>query len=613
MCGILGSINLPFDENILRLISHRGPDDMGIICKTIGRNIVTLGHTRLSIVDLSPAGHQPMCTDDGNYSIAFNGEIYNHSDLRGQLRQTGFKGHSDTETILHYLSEKGIWGANDFSGIFAFAFQDSRQKKLFLARDQFGTKPLYYAKKVNSFVFSSEIKPILELIDDSLDLENLAQLLRLRYSPAPDTLFKNIKKVRPGHIIKIDLAKPGMDIREFFYAKLPNSTASSLKFKDVKAIYGSLLEKSIKSQLMSDVEVGILLSGGIDSGLIAALAQKHTPYRLKGFTIGFDEESYADEINDAKKTAEFIGMECITSRVSFDDFLSTVKMSTIIVEEPLATTSVVPMYFLSALASSHVKVVLSGQGADEYLGGYKRYQGELYRQFAPFIPSAAISAASFLSKIIGVRSDIVERGLKAFGETNDLTRFLLVYEVFTDTEIEALIGQPDRKAIEKIGYFYDLLNCSDQKHSVNKMMMLDLNMSLSDDLLLYTDKITMHYGLECRVPMLDLELVQFVQSLPYDFRLKLGDSKLIHKSFAESVLPQSIVHRKKKGFLSPTNKWLNQTKKLSDVLLNPNSKFATIFDLRAVKKSIQEQGMGFNRERHIFLLLSLYYWFETFL
>ncbi len=215
MCGILGTVNRFFDESTLDLIQHRGPDDSAITQSIVGDHLVTLGHRRLSIVDLSPAGHQPMSTPADKHFIVFNGEIYNHQELRNGNGPVDYRGHSDTETILHSLAQHGVQAAGQFNGIFAFGFLDVEERRLYLARDPFGVKPLYYWADSGSFVFSSELRPLREFVDDWIDPANLAELLRLRYVPAPDTLFQRIRKVRPGHIVELDLSSPRLAVREY--------------------------------------------------------------------------------------------------------------------------------------------------------------------------------------------------------------------------------------------------------------------------------------------------------------------------------------------------------------------------------------------------------------
>jgi asparagine synthase (glutamine-hydrolysing) len=278
-----------------------------------------------------------------------------------------------------------------------------------------------------------------------------------------------------------------------------------------------------------------------------------------------------------------------------------------VVEEPLATDSVIPMFSLSALASRHVKVALSGQGADEAMGGYRRYQIELLRSFAP---AFAIPLLRKGAAVMRLKNDAVIRGLESIGEPDDVRRFEATYGVFSGEEIVRLIGHDAGRAAERIRYFYELLECSRQRSSAQRMMSLDLRMNLADDLLLYTDKITMRHSIECRVPLLDLDLIRFVESLPCSYRLGIFRGKALHKEFAKRILPASIVNRKKKGFLLPTASWFKDTNVLKGILLNRSSRFSTYFDLGEVERVLNQHAAGLHRKRHIFLLLSLYYWME---
>jgi asparagine synthase (glutamine-hydrolysing) len=607
MCGILGAININFDNAELDLIRHRGPDGAGIVTLPIGRHTITLGHRRLSIVDLSPAGDQPMQTEDGRFLITYNGEVYNHSNLRAELGDISFKGHSDTETVLYYLSRKGIDAIRHLNGIFAIGLVDIDAAALYLIRDPFGVKPLYYWAKGNSLIFSSEIKPIQRIVHDTFNVDHLSSLLTLRYLPSPITLFNSIKKVRPGHVIKVDLHDANLKVTEFSYI---DETPEKLKisFVDAENEYGRLLEQSINRQLMSDVEIGILLSGGIDSAIIAKCAQNNTGYRMKAFTVGFDGDSEADEVADARRTADIIGLDHHTVNMDFEDFLQNLKKCIDIVEEPIATTSMVPMFFLTELASRHVKVVFAGQGADEPLGGYGRYQGELLQKY---VPKSMIPLLRSLFRKLNIQNDQVNRFLNSAAWDNDIKRFQKIYEVFKPQEIESLIGNYNPQTELALQYFYDLLGCRKLEQSVDRMMALDTRMNLSDDLLLYTDKISMQHSLECRVPMLDLELIRFIESLPTHYRVKLRNGKIIHKKFASNYLPSEIVHRKKKGFLSPTADWFLKKREITDILLNPDSVFARYFNLSAVNKVMQEHQLGFNRERQIFLLLGIHFGMES--
>jgi len=606
MCGILGSVNRPFGEATLSLIRHRGPDDSAISQISIARKVVTLGHRRLSIVDLSAAGRQPMWTACGKHAIVFNGEVYNHLDLRDQMCPGRYRGHSDTETILNFVARYGIQSVSQFNGIFSFGFLDGEQEKLFLARDAFGVKPLYYWLERDTFLFSSELRPLLDLSDDTIDPGHLAELLQLRYLPSPDTLFKNIRKVRPGHVVEVDLRAPQLSLREYPYVGPVAREVAIQNRAEALEQYGVLVEKAIQRQLMSDVEIGLLLSGGIDSALIAGIAQRHSRYTMKAFTVGYSGNEDTDEIAQASETARIIGLEHHVVRIGLPEFVDFLPRISSVIEEPLATSSVIPMYRLSEMASDHVKVVLSGQGADEAMGGYRRYQTELLRAFAP---SWALPCLRAGARLMNMRNETIRRGLGAIGETEDVRRFEAIYTVFNRTQTARLVGQQESAAAERIRYFYDLLGCVRQRHSAQRLMSIDLRMNLADDLLLYTDKITMHHSIECRVPFLDLELVRFAESLPLSCRLGILQGKLLHKRFAKTMLPSSIVQRKKNGFNSPTGSWFRSSMNVfRETLLNPRSHLANYFDLAEVKKVLDEHATGLNRERHIFLLLSIHHW-----
>jgi len=612
MCGILGSVNIPFNNALLNTIEHRGPDDSGMKKVIVNGNLIQLAQRRLAIVDLTPAGHQPMHSGCKCFTLVFNGEIYNHQELRNRLpKSIKYKGHSDTETILYYIKEFGIKGIKDFNGIFSIAILNRLANKLFLVRDPFGVKPLYYhIGKDNNLIFSSEMRPIEALLSKSnLNYQAMATLLRLRFNPAPDTLNENIKKIRPGHYLEIDLNR---DQLVYNHHSFINSVPRTINYHPsvVLNLYGQKLENAVKRQLLSDVEIGVLLSGGIDSAVIAALAQKHCQGKLKAFTIGFEGDYLEDEISDAAETAQILGLEHHYKKISFTDFLTKLKECSRIVEEPLATTSIIPMYFLAELASKKVKVVLTGQGADEPLGGYARYKSELILNKIPGLLQNLILP---IMKIRKFRNEKVQRGINVLGYYNDVNRFLVTYEVFSQCEIQKLINVSDYHSVKRLNYFYDLLDCKNKTHPVERMMALDTRFNLSDDLLNYTDKITMNFSMECRVPMLDLELVHFIESLPYDLKLNHKEGKLIHKRYAQSILPSKIINRKKKGFQSPTNTWFKSNSSIiKDLLLTEDTAFSKVFNQNFVGEIINQHQDGFNREKQIFLLLSIYFALESF-
>lgn len=604
MCGILGGVNRFIDKEILDLMQHRGPDDWGIDTFKLSEAIIYLGHRRLSIQDLSIAGHQPMKSACGKFVIVFNGEVYNHYELRKKMISINFIGHSDTETIVNYISQFGIESVKDFNGIFAFSILDIENEIIYLVRDKFGVKPLYYNYNHNKLIFASEIRPIQKLLNDNIEEENLALLLKLRYNPSSTTLYKNILKLEPGHYISFNLKS--FELNKFSFQNVITIN-SDLSFQNALVKYEKLFENAVKKQLLADVEVGVLLSGGIDSALVAYYAQKYSNKPIKTFTIGFEGQDDTDELIDAKETAEILGTNHFEVRINDDEFEDIFSKCIEIVEEPLGTTSIIPMYFLNKLAAKHVKVVLTGQGADEPLGGYKRYRGEIIRdQYIGLIFQVLKPFSRY------IKNEQIYRALNAFGEKDTVTRFSKTYTLFSDNEIKELINETTSKDKEFIRYFYELLQGSN-KHGTEAMMSNDLRMNLSDDLLLYTDKISMHFTVEARVPILDNELIDFVESLPFKYRVKGKEGKYIHKKFAEKILPNRIVYRKKKGFQSPTKKWFKGKKGIlyKKMLSNENSVFADYFNLNMVEKYFNHHIAGKrNYEKQLFTLISIYYWLE---
>ncbi|NHE57114.1 asparagine synthase (glutamine-hydrolyzing) [Cyclobacterium plantarum] len=608
MCGILGSIDIKLSEEQLDLIKHRGPDDSGLISIPGQMHRLWLGHRRLSIVDLSPAGHQPMSSDCGNYTLIFNGEIYNHEEIRKTLNQQQFRGHSDTETILYALKENGIKAAEKFNGIFAFAFVDLLQQKLLIARDFFGVKPLYYSSTSDGFLFSSELRPIKSIIKNiSIDSNSLSTLLRLRYVPSPYTLYKNIYKVRPGHFIEVDLSKERINPNEQALT-INDSKLFSGSFDDAVDQYNELFSASVKRQLMSDVEIGIMLSGGVDSAMVASIAAKNGSRQTKAFTVGYDGKYASDEISDAQETARLLNLEHHIVKISNNDYHDLFAQCVEITEEPTATTSTIPFYCLSKLASEHVKVVLTGQGADEPLGGYFRYKEELLRQK---LPNFVLDPFCSLVNNLPIKSEKIRRATQALPIRNDIERFDEAYSIFPYTQIEKLIGKSDNRSLEAIQYNYDLYKAKNLPHSAFRMMKIDARMNLADDLLNYTDKISMHFALETRVPILDTELVSFIESLPLSYKVNLFKGKIAHKKNAEKILPGNIINRPKKDFKSPTNEWFrNDIGTIGDLLTQSNTKFASFFDRLEINRTLELHKKGYNMEKQLFLLLSIYYWLE---
>ena len=603
MCGILGGVNIQITPDVLETIRHRGPDNQSIHHISLGGNDVYMAHTRLSIVDLSEAGNQPMISDDGNYVLIFNGEIYNHLELRKILNHRQFKGHSDTETLLYLLAEYGETCIEKLNGIFAFAFLDKLKNQLILCRDPYGVKPLYYFRNGNQMMFASEIRPIKRCFELNLDHNSLGILLSLRYLPSPYTLFNDVYKLRPGHYSKIDLNQ--LVVNEIPYiTSAPKYNQMSLD--DAAGTYGIKLQKAVERQLMGDVDMGILLSGGVDSALVGGIASKNYPKRLKAFTVGFDSQYKVNELELASETAKYFGMEHFKVKMDVKNFFETFAECSRIVEEPLATTSFIPMYYLAKLASEHVKVVLTGQGADEPLGGYGRYQGEiLHNKY----PRALFKLMDGAIRMSGIKNEALIRGGRSLAISDDVKRFMYEYCLFTPDEVFRMTGTDYSQSVYSLIAYYYRLATNQYQTSTDKMMSIDLHMDLADDLLLYTDKITMNFSLECRVPMLDLELVKYLQSLPTAYKVQRKRTKIVHKLFAEKWLPESFVNRPKFGFQSPTDIWFREKADfVEDTLLN--GKLVDLISKKEIHTLLQMHKKGYNKEKQIFLLLSINEWLK---
>lgn len=615
MCGILGSINVPNTESLLDLIKHRGPDASGEKSFQVNSATVHLLHRRLSIVDLSETGSQPMFTHDQNGCIIFNGEIYNHEDLKRELPEIPFRGHSDTETIINYFNKYGLDKTiADLNGIFAFAYLDIAGQKLYLVRDRFGVKPLYYSFSENQLLFSSEIRPLKKKLAPSINKEALFTGLRLRYIPSPLTLYTNICKVEPGQLLIFDLSDNEVQMTKQYFIPPPEKLGHRKdSYKKLVTQYGDLFEKAVDRQLMADVEVGILLSGGIDSALVAAIAKKRSSSPVKAFTVGFEEgHEKVDEINYAQQTAAILGLEHFYDRIQFADFTESFKKIVQIVEEPIGTTSIIPMYSLAGLTASKVKVALSGQGADEPLGGYKKYKG------LPWLEKAkALKVIAPFSKLLSPfyqNKESARRLFSAMQEARPLNAYLAFNSIFSLDEIGKLTNISERKNIRRGSDLFENLWAKRNPYDASltdTFLHQDLHTSLPDDLLMYTDKITMHFGLECRVPILDNDLIDFIELLHKKYKFKSTEGKIIHKAFAKEYLPSSIIERKKLGFQSPANYWFRQHAEHIKAELSNGNNFNKIFQKDQVMKLLDAHMGGKNLEKQIFLLLSIYYLLEN--
>lgn len=614
MCGIAGSINCELNQDDVDQLRHRGPDAQGCVRTNCGDNLVCLGHTRLSILDLTDAGSQPMFTDCGDYGIVFNGEIYNHQELRRKLPGVRFKGSSDTETILYYLRQFGIGAMRDFNGIFAFAFIDRVQGKVYLARDYFGVKPLYFFRKADKLIFGSEIKIIKnhQEYTKDIDLQALNTFMTFRYNPAPQTLFKGIHKLEAATVL--EYSEDGKVTLTNYYA---NTQHINHKITEEEALqeYKRLLKQAVRRQLLSDVPVGLLLSGGLDSAVLGSLMADSCTYPLQTFTVGFEGKGNYNELDDARATASLIKSEHHEVFMARDQYLEAFHNSFFHTEEPIAEPTIPALYFVSQLAARHVKVVLSGQGIDEPMAGYKRYKGEkLLAKYQKLLAQLPLSLASKLFPL----NSAIDRGIYSSQFSNELDRFIGIYTLFTPKlkanlfrdEFKELIGQNQKHLFAK---HYDQADSTGG--SLSKLLYLDVRTMLPDNLLLFNDKMTMANSIENRVPYLDIDLINFIESMPTRFKLRGQVGKYLHRKAAEEWLPLSVINRKKRAFETPVGDWFKQ--ELADTLLDliesQGSFSRNYFNIPFIKFMItQHKHRKKDYQRHLFILLSLELWYKNF-
>lgn len=611
MCGIIGSINYELSDNTVQLINHRGPNGFGAIKNlNVNSNSIQLFHHRLSILDLTSNGNQPMTSYDSNGIITFNGEIYNHDELKQQMRDVEFKGHSDTETLVNFC-RMGCTGysMSQLNGIFSFAYVDLELKKLYLVRDRFGVKPLYYYLYDNKVIFSSELRAIVDVIGQSFSIGSITTTFELRHVPGAATLFKNIFKVEPGQIIEIDL-KNELSFSKCYFADLPKKKRYGNETrKQLVSEYGRLLEQAVERQMLADVEVGVFLSGGVDSSLVAAIA-KSKAKTIKAFTVGFDDKDL-DERASAIETANYLKLDHYTCEVKFENFFKDFEHVINIVEEPIDGGSIFPMYTLSKLAASKVKVVLSGQGADEPLGGYTKYKA---LPMIDFLSKASIFHSLFRFCSRHTSNQNLRRVLSSAGTSNNIYSYFEFNSLFGNYAMEKMMNKKYGERISLRYYsalksFHDTLASKDFLPPLrsNLFTYLDTRTKLPETLLKYTDKITMHFGLECRVPMLDNDLVAFIESIPREHKFNFKKSKIIHKEFALEYLPLEMIHRKKLAFHGPSKGYIRKNSRdiREWMIKNDNKIFWDIFDKQQMVKLIDEHEKFASREKELILIISM--------
>ena len=542
MCGFCGFTGDIADrENIIigmmNKIIHRGPDSAG----THSDEDVTMGFRRLSIIGLED-GSQPMYNEDGSIVICFNGEIYNYQPIKEMLIEKGhvFKSHADTEVLIHLYEEKGEEMLNDLRGMFAFAIYDMKNKKLFAARDFFGIKPFYYGVFNNHMLFGSEIKSFLAFPDFKKEVNTVAleNYLTFQYSVLDETFFKGVYKLKPGHYLVYKDGK--IDIKRYFQPKFEPEKAG---LQDtIKKIEDVMLD-SVKTHKISDVEVGSFLSSGVDSSFVAATFKGD-----KTFTVGFDYEKY-NEIGYAEKLSEKVGIDNYSKIISTDEYWDSLGKIQYHMDEPLADPSAVALYFVSKLASKHVKVALSGEGADEFFGGYNIYREPMDLQITKLIPKPLRKGIAAIMKALPFRFKGKNYLIRASMDLED--RFIGNAKMFSEKERERILKNPTGKYNHKeiTKPYYDFTKGQDD---VTRMQFIDLNLWMVGDILLKADKMSMANSLEVRVPFLDKEVFEVARHIQPDYRVNREATKYAFRMAAKDYLPEEVASKKKLGFPVPT-------------------------------------------------------------
>jgi asparagine synthase (glutamine-hydrolysing) len=625
MCGICGKLVLGRQAQVSRgllkamadAIQHRGPDDEGFYIS----DQVGLGFRRLSIIDLS-GGHQPLSNEDGTVWIVFNGEIYNYQELRNQLLAKGhvFKTRSDTEVIVHLYEEYGKDCVQKLRGMFGFAIWDSNSRTLFLARDRVGIKPLYYYVGKDFLSFGSEIKAILAdpMIPRELDPSMIDRFLTYDYMPGGETLLRNLFKLEPGHVLVVS---DGI-VQKRRYWDLDFASEEDQPTDDLEPRLVELLDQTVQLHMISDVPVGFLLSGGIDSTAMLSFAAAKTDKEISSYTVGFSSEGIVDERPFARLAAQTYGSKHYEISISPEDFLDFLPKYVWHMEEPVCEPPAIALYYVSKLASDHVKVLISGEGGDEAFAGYENYRNLFWFEQIK-------RAVGPLRAPIGWGMDLVGQML----DSRVLTKYAPLWRTSFEDYYFSRTSFPFRFFNQDISSLYS----SEMAHQVDKeasasvtrkhlatrskydllqkMLYVDTKTWLPDDLLIKADKMTMANSVELRVPLLDHEVLEFAARLPRNQKVRGWTMKYLLKKALRKRVPDTILYRRKAGFPVPYQSWLrnNFREWVKEVLLDSRSLSRGYFQRAAIETLIHANELNGRYSKEIFCLIVLELWHRIFL
>jgi len=618
MCGICGVValspgaSLPGRDLLQRMtdaLRHRGPDDEGYLQEPG----VALGHRRLSIIDLS-GGRQPISNEDGTRFIVFNGEIYNHIEVRSFLERKGhrYRTGSDTETILHLVEEEGIPGLNRMNGMWAFAVWDRSRHRLLLARDRLGIKPLYYARVGALLLFASEIKSLLTsgLIPCDVDPVSLAAYLECQYVPGPRTIFRSVQKLPPGHALVAD----PLGLRLERYWRPSFDPRPSIRFEEARERLRDLLTDAVRLRLLSEVPLGAFLSGGIDSSIVVGLMGQVMNQPVQTFTVGFQGEGWYDESVEADAVARHFATDHHALSVTSLDLPAHLEQAVRALDEPMADPAAIPTYLISRFARQRVTVALTGEGADELFGGYDHYRFErLLRGLGPLGSLMGLVGSALPRSLFSAR---VRKALEA-AALEEPYRHLRVRATLAPEDVGALMrfrteGLP-RATLEAIEECLDRFHSED---SINRLLFQDAFTWLPDDLLMKVDKMSMLASLEARVPFLDYRVVEFAFGLPGSFKLRGQRTKILLRETFGDLLPRKTLARRKHGLALPIQRWLRQDLRayVQDLFASTDDGFYDHLDRGAVEEILHQfYGLELDRSLPLWVLLNLKVWYRQIL
>jgi len=620
MCGICGQYNFadeaPVDrrtiEAMKKSIIHRGPDDDGVyIAGPVG-----LGFRRLSIIDLA-GGHQPMSDPEESVWVIFNGEIYNFPELKRELEGFGhtFRTTSDTEVIVHGYKQWGDEVLNRLNGMFGLAIWDARKKRLMIARDPFGIKLIYYKIDAGRVYFGSEIRPVLAATNGTADVDPVAlnMFLRYRYTPSPYTMYEGVRKLAPGTMLTFE---NGTHKLERWYKYQPVPFSPMKRDGEAQEELTELYKQSMKRHLLSDVPLGLLLSGGVDSGLLLALMNLYGS-SWRTYTVGYGSGFADDELTDAQETAAMFGSQHTAVRLDRKTFEEALPKIVSCLEEPIASSSIVPMYFVCQRARQDVKVVLMGQGPDELFGGYRRHLGVRYGAWWGGLPEwmrrPVASAITLLP-----RNETLKRGVYSLDIPDRMRRYQHVLSLMPGDKIDGLFldGMLSPDAGDKIlDCWRDLPDLSTHTDELGGLQFLELRSTLPDELLMYADKLSMAHGLEVRVPYLDKEIVEHVERLSANLKIRNGSQKWLHRQVCQAFLPKTILKRKKRGFaVNVVDDWFRGAigNRMDDILLDRQSLIYNYLRPAAVQEMLRQHQSGqHDNHKVLFSLVVLEEWIRV--